>query len=209
MSEIVLHQYDAKELKKINLVDELVQGPVRRGLLYYAVNSYLASQRSGTHSTKTRGQVAGSTKKIYRQKGTGRARHGSKKVPTFVGGGVAFGPSPRNYSFKLPKAARRRAIQSVFALRYKENALRIVENIDWEKPSTKKANNFFKSFNVKSAALIIDEENLNLRLSLSNLPSYALFTVSEINVYDLLKYDCLFVTEASLDKLYEKLHLVA
>ncbi len=208
MNDLVLHRENGEELKKISLEKKLISGPVRRGLLYYAVNAFLASKRTGTHSVKTRGQVSGSTKKIYRQKGTGRARHGSKKVPTFRGGGVAFGPSPRDYGYRLPKAARRSALQSVFALKFKENAFKLVEDLNWEKPSTKKASDFFKSLGVKSAVLVAENDNINIRLSIRNLPFCSLQTVEELNVYDLLNHEFLLVTESALNKIYQKLHLV-
>ncbi len=208
MAELTVYNQIGKKSKEITIPDALFAGPIRRGLLYYVINSQLASRRAGTHATKTRGMVQGSTKKIYRQKGTGNARHGDIKAPIFVGGGKVFGPHPRDYSFRLPKTAMRRALQTVFALKNKENKIKIIENPSWKEIKTKKATEFFKSLDCQSALIVIGDKNPTLEKSVRNLKSFKVLMSDGINVYDILKYDHLILTEEGLNKVLDKIKTV-
>src|SRR5436190_10583396 len=110
MATLPLMDESGKKVKDVEIADAMLGGPIRKGLLYYVIRYQRAKKRAGTHSTKTRGMTAGSTKKIYRQKGTGNARHGDIKAPIFVGGGRIFGPHPRDYSYTMPKKAKKRGL---------------------------------------------------------------------------------------------------
>lgn len=207
MSTLVLHDQNGKKVKDIEVSDALFSGPVRRGLLYYMVRNQLANRRAGTHATKTRGMVQGSTKKIYRQKGTGQARHGDIKAPIFVGGGSIFGPHPRDYSYTMPKKAKRRGLQSALLLKNKEGSLSVVETPIWKEIKTKTAADFFKKLQASSALLVIHENNEIIERSVRNLKGFKVIHAAGLNVFDVLKYDKLILTQEALQFVAERLKL--
>ncbi|MCC6273165.1 MAG: 50S ribosomal protein L4 [Deltaproteobacteria bacterium] len=205
MSTLALYSQAGKKVRDIEVAEGLLAGPIRKGLLYYMVRNQLANRRAGTHATKTRGMTTGSTKKIYRQKGTGNARHGDIKAPIFVGGGRIFGPHPRDYSYTTPKPAKRRALQTALALKNKEGALRVVENLGWKEIKTKQAAEFFKALDCKSALLVIGGANDTVEKSVRNLQGFKVLRAEGLNVYDILKYDHLVLTEDALKAVVERL----
>ncbi len=205
MSTLALYSQAGKKVRDIEVAEGLLAGPIRRGLLYYMVRNQLANRRAGTHATKTRGMTTGSTKKIYRQKGTGNARHGDIKAPIFVGGGRIFGPHPRDYSYTTPKPAKRRALQTALALKNKEGALRVVENLTWKEIKTKQAAEFFKALECKSALLVIAGADDKVEKSVRNLKGFRVLRAEGRNVYDILKYDQLVLTEDALKAVVERL----
>ena len=207
MSKIGLYNQEGKKVSDVDVPADLIQGPIRKGLLYYTVNYQLAKRRAGTHQTKTRGQVRGSTRKIYRQKGTGRARHGSKKAPIFVGGGTTFGPHPRDYSFSMPKAALRRGLQTAIALKNKEGQLIVLEAPKWSEPKTKQAVELFKKLKTESALLVLEQADPVIEKSVRNLRGFKVLRAEGLNVYDILNYEKLILTEGSLAKVKERLQL--
>jgi len=156
--------------------------------IYLDVKQYLANQRQGTHKTKEKWEVAYSTKKIVRQKGSGGARHGSIKSPTFVGGGRAFGPQPRDYSFKLNKKLKQLARFYALSYKVKENALTIVESFTMEGPRTKEMIKIVKNLKVNDRKLlfVLPENSENIYLSSRNLQNIKVISVNEINTYDLV-----------------------
>lgn len=198
MSTLALYNQSGKKVRDIEVADGLLAGPIRKSLLYYMVRNQLANRRAGTAATKTRGMTTGSTKKIYRQKGTGNARHGDIKAPIFVGGGRIFGPHPRDYSYTTPKPAKRRALQTALALKNKEGGLRVVENLGWKDIKTKQAAEFFKALESKSALLVIGAANDAVEKSVRNLKGFKVLRAEGLNVYDILKYDHLVLTEDAL-----------
>ncbi|MFO1462686.1 MAG: 50S ribosomal protein L4 [bacterium] len=198
MSTLALYNQSGKKVRDIEVADGLLAGPIRKALLYYMVRNQLANRRAGTHATKTRGMTTGSTKKIYRQKGTGNARHGDIKAPIFVGGGRIFGPHPRDYSYTTPKPAKRRALQTAVALKNKEGALKVVENLAWKDIKTKQAQEFFKALDSKSALLVIGSADEVVEKSVRNLKGFKVLRAEGLNVYDILKYDHLVLTEDAL-----------
>lgn len=204
MSTLALYNQSGKKVRDIEVAEGLLAGPIRKGLLYYMVRNQLANRRAGTHATKTRGMTSGSTKKIYRQKGTGNARHGDIKAPIFVGGGRIFGPHPRDYSYTTPKPAKRRALQTALALKNKEGALRVVENLGWKEIKTKQAAEFFKALECKSALLVIAGVNEPVEKSVRNLKGFKVLRAEGLNVYDILKYDQLVLTEDALKAVVER-----
>ena len=204
MSTLALYSQAGKKVRDIEVAEGLLAGPIRKGLLYYMVRNLLANRRAGTHATKTGGMTTGSTKKIYRQKGTGNARHGDIKAPIFVGGGRIFGPHPRDYSYKTPKPAKRRALQTALALKNKEGALRVVENLTWKEIKTKQAAEFFKALGMQSALLVIAGDNDKVEKSVRNLKGFKVLRAEGLNVYDILKYDQLVLTEDALKAVVER-----
>lgn len=207
MSELALYNQEGKKLKVLAAPEGLLEGPVRKGLLYYAVNYQLAKRRSGTHDSRSRGQVRGSTRKMGRQKGSGRARHGDRKAPIFVGGGQAFGPQPRDYSFTMPRSAKKRSLQSALRLKEKEGQLLAVEKPAWSSPKTKQAQTFFSKLEARSALLVLAERDEVIEKSIRNLYGYKVLPVIGLNVYDILKYDKLLLAEDALEKIAERVRL--
>ncbi len=175
--------------------------------VYLEVKQYLAAQRQGTHKAKERGEVAGSTRKIKRQKGTGTARAGSIKNPLFTGGGRVFGPRPRNYSFKLNKSVKRLAKRSIFSQKAKDNQIKILEDFNFEAPKTKDFKNVMTSLGLenKKTLLVLGESNKNVYLSSRNLPKVKVTTVSELNSYDLMNASEVVLLEDSVAKIQENL----
>jgi len=173
--------------------------------IYLDVKQYLANQRQGTHKSKERGEIAGSTKKIKRQKGTGTARAGAITSPVFVGGGRVFGPRPRNYGFKLNKKVKQLARKSALSYKALDNDILVVENFDLAAPKTKEmvaiANNL--KINDKKSLFVLPEENKNLYLSSRNLPGVSVVKASELTTYQILNAKSLVILEGSLAKIEE------
>jgi large subunit ribosomal protein L4 len=195
-----------KEKKKVGdleLPDAVFGIEVNEALLWEQVKAQRASRRAGTHSTKTRATVKGGRAKPYRQKGTGRARQGSTRGPHHVGGAVAMGPRPKDWSYRIPRSARRAALRSALSLRAREEHLLILDGIELEQPKTRAVAELLAAFDVASA-LIVDVKNDTLRLSAHNLPSSKFVAAEGINVYDILDHDYLVVTQAAVEKVVEK-----
>jgi large subunit ribosomal protein L4 len=177
-------------------------------LLYKAVKMQRTNERQGTASTKTRSEVKGSNRKPWRQKGTGRARHGSRKTPLWVGGGITFGPKPKNYSYNLPKKMKNKAKKMALSVRYNEGKLKLIDTIDFEKPKTRDGIDLLSRFDFEGKILIIvtsEENNLPVKKSFSNIPNVACLPTCGVNVYDILKHDELLITERAFEELEEKL----
>ncbi len=173
--------------------------------IYLDVKQYLANQRQGTHKSKERGEIAGSTKKIKKQKGTGTARAGAITSPVFVGGGRVFGPRPRNYGFKLNKKVKQLARKSALSYKALDNNILVVENFNLAAPKTKEmlaiANNL--KINDKKSVFVLPEENKNLYLSSRNLPGVSVVTASELTTYQILNAKSLVILEGSIAKIEE------
>lgn len=189
--------------RKVTLSDEIFAIEPNDNSIYLDVKQYLANQRQGTHKSKERNEVAGSTKKIKKQKGTGGARAGSLKAPNFRGGGRVFGPKPRDYSFKLNKKVKQLARKSALSYKAKENSLLVLEDVSFDAPKTK---NYIALLNGLSLAdkktlLVLSEENKNVFLSSRNLPKAKVVTVNDVNTYQLLNADHLVLCEGSVSKL--------
>lgn len=186
--------------RKVNLSTSIFGAEPNDHAIYLDVKQYLANQRQGTAKSKQRNEVSGSTKKIHRQKGTGGARHGSRKAPIFVGGGRVFGPQPRDYNFKLNKKVKRLARISALSYKAKDNEVTIIENFSMEKPATKEFNSILKSLALdgKKALVVIPEVNKNLILSSRNLPKAKVVQATDINTYDILNAQQLVLFEGAL-----------
>ena len=191
---------------KVDLSESIFGVEVRTDILHRMVKWQLAKRQSGTHKVKERGAVRGSTAKIYRQKGTGRARHGSKKVSQFVGGGVTFGPVVRTHAFSLPKKVRRLALRCALSSKQSEGKLVILDSVQLQEPKTKTLSDKVKAFGW-SSVLIVDSADLdeNLQLAAGNLGSVDVISSEGANVYDILKRDFLVLTTAAVSDLEGRL----
>ena len=176
---------------------------IRPHLLRQAIAMQLNSRRSGTASTKTRGVVRGSGRKPWRQKGTGRARVGSIRSPIWVGGGTTFGPQPRDYSYRLPKQARRSALLSALSLKNRDKRLIIVDKLELSDAKTKLMLSVLKQLEINNAVIVIPERDDKVERSARNLPSVKVLRAEGLNVYDLMRYEFLVLTEEAL-KVIEK-----
>lgn len=191
-----------KSVGKVDLPDDVFGVEVKEALLWEMVNAQRASARAGTHKTKKRGEVSGGGAKPMKQKGSGRARQGSSRSPNHVGGGTVFGPVPRDYSYRLPRSARKSALRSALSARA-AGGLIVVDKFDMGDAKTKKVVSFLDAIGSKSA-LIVDVENDNLKLSTRNLPSSKFIEADAVNVYDILNHEKLVLTQAAVDLVVAK-----
>ncbi|TBX67628.1 50S ribosomal protein L4 [Flavobacterium silvisoli] len=193
--------------RKVQLSDSVFGIEPNNHAVYLDVKQYLANQRQGTHKAKERAEVAGSTRKIKKQKGTGTARAGSKKSPLFKGGGTVFGPRPRSYSFKLNKTVKRLARKSAFSLKVKESNLVVVEDFNFDTPSTKNFINVLKALGLenKKSLFVLGDSNKNVYLSSRNLKASSVVTNSELSTYEILNANNLVLLEGSLEGIEENL----
>jgi large subunit ribosomal protein L4 len=179
--------------------------PLNKPLIYDAVKNYLANQRAGTSATKTRGNVSGSGKKLWKQKGTGRARIASIRSPLWKGGGNVHGPQPRDWSYRVPKKVRRGAIRSVLSERLREGGVVIVENFELQSHKTRDFAATLTSLGLDKRTLIIDSVNANLALSSRNLREVTCVSPSSVNVYDLLTHEQLALSRDAASQLDKQL----
>ncbi|MBB1138593.1 MULTISPECIES: 50S ribosomal protein L4 [unclassified Myroides] len=193
--------------RKVELLDSVFGIEPNNHAVYLDVKQYLANQRQGTHKAKERAEIAGSTRKIKKQKGTGTARAGSIKSPVFRGGGRIFGPRPRNYSFKLNKNLKRLARKSAFSIKVREENLIVLENFNFEAPSTKNFISVLKALGLenKKSLFVLGESNKNVYLSSRNLEKAAVVTNSELSTYAILNAGSLVLTEGSVAGIVENL----
>ena len=200
--EVKVLDINGKETgRKVILDDTVFAIEPNKHAVYLDVKQYLANQRQGTHKAKERAEVAGSTRKIKKQKGTGTARAGSKKSPLFKGGGTVFGPRPRSYSFKLNKNLKRLARKSAFSLKAQESNIVVVEDFTFETPNTKKFINVLSSLGLenKKSLFILGDANKNVYLSSRNLKTTSVVTSSELSTYAILNAKSLVLLEGSIE----------
>ncbi len=189
---------------KMSLSDDIFNSEVKDHLLHKSVIAHLANIRRGTHSTKLKSEVRGGGAKPWRQKGTGRARAGSIRSPLWRGGGIIFGPKPRDYTHNVSKKTRRASLISALSFKIKNGDLFVVDKISLEKPKTKEIVSMLKNFNINRGVLfLIDDKNKNLELSARNIPDTRVQRVNSINVYDLLYYDKIICTKDAVSKIEE------
>ncbi len=177
----------------------------RHHLLHQTVVMQLANRRGGNAATKSKGLVRGGGKKPWRQKGTGRARSGSIRSPIWVGGGTVFGPTPRDYAYRLPRTARREALLSALSLKNHERKIIVIEKFELEAAKTKMMIEALAQLKVTSALIVIAQPDSNIERSARNLPGVKVLRVEGLNVYDLLRYDHLVLTADALQRLEERL----
>jgi len=200
--EVKVLDINGKETgRKVQLSDSVFAIEPNKHAVYLDVKQYLANQRQGNHKAKERAEVAGSTRKIKKQKGTGTARAGSAKNPLFKGGGTVFGPRPRSYSFKLNKNLKRLARKSAFSLKVKESNLMVVEDFTFDAPNTKNFINVLKSLGLenKKSLFVLGDTNKNVYLSSRNLKTSNVVTTSELSTYAILNAKSLVLLEGAVD----------
>lgn len=189
--------------RKLNLSDDIFGIEPNDHAIYLDVKQFLANQRQGTHKSKERAEIAGSTRKIKKQKGTGTARAGSIKSPVFRGGGRVFGPRPRNYSFKLNKKLKVLARKSALAYKAKDNGLVVLEDFSFDAPKTKEYIGLLNNLELggKKTLVVVGENDKNLTLSSRNLQNSKVVTADSINTYDLLNAESVVLSESSVEKI--------
>lgn len=195
--KVDVYNVDHQKVGEVDLADEVFAAEVKPWLHHEVVRYQMARRRRGTHAVKTRHFVSGTTRKMYKQKGTGRARHGNSKPNVFVGGGVVHGPQPRDYSYTVPRKVRRGALRSALSEKAGAGQLHIVREIAFDAPRTKRMLSVFQAFGVERV-LVLDVRNENLSLSVRNLPDSKFLPAEGLNVYDILKHDHILATEAAI-----------
>lgn len=205
MPTVNIHNTNGEVVGSLELSDAVFGADVKPHLHWEIVKAQLAARRQGTHATKTRANVSGTTAKTYRQKGTGNARHGSRKAPTFVGGGVSHGPQPRSYAYKVPKKVRRAALCSALSTRVQNGELILVDSFSFDAPKTRVAARTLSRLGANNALIVSANEDATLHLSVRNLPTVKYIRAEGVNVYDVLKYDRLVLTVESARALEARL----
>ncbi len=208
MADAKLHQFAGGGEPQTRALDERMFGAtVNEDLLYRAVRMQLANRRQGTHSTKTRGEVSGGGRKPWRQKGTGRARAGSRRSPLWVGGGTTFGPKPRSYETKLTRKMKQGALFSALSDRAGEERLTLIDRIGFEEPKTKTAVELLNRLGLSGSVLVVvgsSEYQRPIKKSFTNLPRVKCIACGGVNVYDILRHDHLLMTVGAVEELEER-----
>jgi len=203
MPTLKLVSFQGEEVGEVQLADEVFAAPVHVPAMHQVVVAQLANRRRGTQSAKTRGEVRGGGKKPWRQKKTGRARHGSTRSPLWTGGGVTHAPKPRDYSQKVNKKVRRLAIRSALSLKVRDELMTVVQSFDLSKPSTKEMIAFFSAVNARKPLIVLPESNETVAKSARNVPGAKVINMGNINVYDLLNAGTLVLTPEVVSRLEE------
>ena len=203
MANVAVMNMNGENVGNIELNDAVFGIEANEHVMHLAVVQYLANQRQGTQSAKTRAEVRGGGRKPWRQKGTGRARQGSTRSPQWTGGGVVFAPKPRNYSFKLNRKVKRLALQSALSCKVAENKIIVLDELTLNEIKTKEMVKVLENIKCGKALIVMDGSNKNVMLSARNIPDVKTASVNTINVYDLLKYNTLVVTKDAVAKIKE------
>jgi large subunit ribosomal protein L4 len=198
--QVAIRNMAGEQVDEFELPAEIFQVPVNTALMHQALVRQLANARQGTHKAKSRSEVHRSKSKWYRQKGTGRARHGSRNAPIFIGGGVAHGPRPRSYRKKMPRKMRRAALRSALSVKAAESQIILLDELQLERPKTRDFISFLETLEVSGSALVLlAEKNETVERSARNVPGVKTLRASYLNIRDLLKYDTLVIPMDSLD----------
>jgi large subunit ribosomal protein L4 len=206
MPVVKVKNLENKEVGELELNDAVFAVPLNKALIYEVVKGYMANQRLGTSSTKTRGEVKGSGKKLWRQKGTGRARVASLRSPLWKGGGNVHGPKPRDWGYEIPKKMRRGALRSALSERLREGGLVVLESMQLTDHKTKNVVKMLDSLGLKKRALFVDvQDNRNLTLSARNLPYVKRVSSTGVNIYDVLQHEQIVISKDAIMQLQEVL----
>lgn len=198
MATVDVINIQGNKVSQADLPDTIFDVPVKKSVLHQVVTAQLASKRSGNACVKNRHDVVGSTRKLYRQKGTGRARRGDIKSPLMRGGGVVFGPHPRSYEKKVTKKVRRLALKMALSCKLKESEIVVVDRFDLNQIKTKEFVSAIQTINTTNALIITSDQNQNLELSSRNVPGVKVMRLEGLNVYDILKYEKLVLLEGAI-----------
>lgn len=202
MPQVAKYDTTGNQVGDIELDDRVFNQKINEDAVHQVVNAQLASIRRGTASTKTRSEVNGGGRKPWRQKGTGRARHGSIRSPLWVGGGIIFGPKPRSYQQKVNKKVKKLALRSILTDKLNHENILVVDDIQFEQPKTKQVVELLARLKLegKKVIIVIPEKDANLYLSARNIPGVKTLLVEALNAYDLLNNDCIVMTEGAVAK---------
>ena len=203
MAKLDIYNLSGAVTGSIELSDDIFGITPNQSAISVVVRNQLANRRQGTHSTKTRSEVSGGGKRPWRQKGTGRARHGSTRSAQYVGGGIIFGPTPRDYSYTVPKKIKRLAMKSALSSKAAAGKIIVVEDFNLENIKTAEAVKALKALKTDNALVVLEAKNENAELSVRNIPNVKSAFVNTINVFDILKYDSFLVTKAAVEKIQE------
>jgi large subunit ribosomal protein L4 len=204
MPKLSLYNNEGEQVDQIEVQESIFGAPIKQGAMHQAVVTQTARRRLGTASTRDRGEIRGGTSKPWPQKGTGRSRHGSTNSPIWTGGGVAFGPRPRDYDPKMPKKMRRAALKSALSDKVNEGKLIVVDEFVFETPQTKIMAALLNKLNVNDGALIVsDQPDLNLIKAARNLPRVKTILARQLNVLDILTYNHLVLSKKALEQVEE------
>lgn len=188
----------AEKVAQTELADTIFNVPVKPNILHEVVTMQLANKRSGSASVKHRSDVKGSGRKLFRQKGTGRARRGDTKSPLLRGGGSVFGPDPRSYAYKVPKKVRRQALKMALSIKLSEDSLVVLDELNLDEIKTKEFIRVMDALDMNNALIVTDKKNENLELSARNVPDVKVLRIEGLNVYDILRYKNLVLLESSI-----------
>ena len=203
MPKVELLNMEGNKVGDIELADSIFAVEVNESVMHDVVLNYLANQRQGTASTKTRSEVRGGGKKPWKQKGTGRARQGSIRAPQWIKGGIALGPKPRSFKYTLNKKVKRLALKSALTSKVNENSIVVLDSLNFDEIKTKNMAKVLENIKVSKALVVISDKNLNVEASARNIPNVKTSLVNTINTYDILKYDTLVVTKDAVAKIEE------
>jgi len=202
MAKIAIYNSKGKEVGSVSVDDAFAAEKVNKGVLYYVINHYRAALHRGTHKAKNRSEVAGSGRKLWRQKGTGRARIGSIRSPLWRGGGIIFGPVVRSYAHSVPQKARRVALLEAIKSKIQDKDIVIFDKIEIEKPKTKEMLDVIKSLKLNKKCLMVQEKiDGNMKLASRNIARFSLMNRKDINALDVLSHDKLAVSEEAFSNL--------
>jgi len=202
MPKVKVYNLSGKDVGEMDLSDAVFAAAVNESLLYDVLKAQLASQRQGSASSQTRAEVSATGRKMYKQKGTGNARHGSRRAPIFVGGGTVHGPKPRDFGYRPPRKMRLGALKGALSLKLREGQLRIVQDFELAEIKTKKLVEVLQKLDVNGGALIVDGKNNDkLRLSARNLQKHSVLPPEGVNLYDLLRHENLVLTQTAVQAL--------
>ncbi|MBI5635322.1 MAG: 50S ribosomal protein L4 [Nitrospirae bacterium] len=205
MTEIDIKDKNNSSVGKITLPETVFSISARQGAVHDSIVNYLANQRQGTAATKTKGLVSGGGRKPYKQKGTGRARAGSSRSPLWKGGGTVFGPQPRDYSYSLPRKAKKAALHSALSAKLADNEIMVIDGISLDKPCTKDILALLKNLglNGKSTLIVMPEKNDNVVLSARNIPGVKVSRVADLNTYEVAVHNMVLITRQAVEMLAE------
>jgi len=207
MSSMNIYNQSGESVREVELPADILETPINRDVLHQVVVMQLANKRSGTASTKGRSDVRGSGRKLYRQKGTGMARAGSRRSPVRVGGGVAFGPKPRDFGYKVPRKVRRLAIKCALVDKFQNDNVLVIDAFSVESPRTKQMIEIMEKLGIskkEKLLIVLDASDENVLLSVRNIPRVNVCVWDTLNTYDILWHDKLLVTQGALEEIENK-----
>ena len=204
MPKVAVYNISGEQVSEMVLSENIFGAKINEHVLYEVVKNQLANKRQGTQSAKTRSEVRGGGRKPWKQKGTGRARHGTIRSPLWAGGGVTFAPKPRDYSYTIPKKIKRLAMKCALSAKVASNEIIVLDDLSFDAPKTRDMVNILKNLGVKRKALIVmlEKDDMLIR-SANNIPGVVTALTNTINVYDILKYDNFIITKAAVEKVEE------